>query len=47
MQLAQYLSRRDWENPTVTSIHRLAAHTPQSSLARSGIARQDAASSSK
>ena len=47
MQLAQYLSRRDWENPTVTSIHRLAAHTPQSSWLDLESARQDVASSSK
>ncbi len=31
MQLAQCLARRDWENPAVTSLNRLAAHTPQSS----------------
>lgn len=31
MQLAQCLARRDWENPAVTSLYRLAAHTPQSS----------------
>lgn len=47
MQLAQYLSRRDWENPTVTSIHRLAAHTPQSSWRDLESARQDIVSSSK
>lgn len=29
MSLTQCLSRRDWENPAVTSLHRLAIHTPQ------------------
>lgn len=44
MSLTQCLSRRDWENPAVTSIHRLAIHTPQSSWRDLEAARRDQAS---
>ena len=46
MQLAQCLARRDWENPAVTSLHRLAAHTPQSSWRDLDAARKELPSDS-
>ncbi|NCB56800.1 MAG: beta-galactosidase [Gammaproteobacteria bacterium] len=46
MQLVQCLARRDWENPAVTSLHRLAAHTPQSSWRDLDAARKELPSDS-
>ena len=46
MSLAQCLSRRDWENPAVTSLHRLPAHTPQASWRHLDAARADQPSDS-
>ncbi len=46
MQLAQCLARRDWENPAVTSSHRLAAHTPQASWRDLDSARKESPSPS-
>lgn len=46
MQLAQCLARRDWQNPAVTSLHRLPAHTPQRSWRNIEAARQEQSSPS-
>ncbi|WP_034946945.1 beta-galactosidase [Erwinia oleae] len=46
MNLQQQLSRRDWENPAVTHIHRLPAHPPFSSWRDLAAARDDVPSTS-
>lgn len=41
ISLSQMLARRDWENPVVTSLHRLDAHPPFASWRNEEVARDD------
>lgn len=44
LSLSQIISRRDWENPAVTQINRLAAHPPMVSWRDASAARDDKSS---